>query len=167
MQIIFYVVFGALFDRARGYGESLVPNALWAVLWGFLLSWLIFPEFTGWMLAYTALFTFGSRPGWGNPIGRAIGGANSGQFERWQVGALKKNVSAALAVRGLIWMAPTLILWPVAGDKGLLAISPALMAVAFTAAPYVAKKAFTFEVRWAAQEFIRGGLFSGVMALLA
>jgi len=93
--------------------------------------------------------------GWGQAIGYAITGRNSGKYAPWQIGTtLKFNPWLALAVRGaLIGICSLAALDVVAAIKITLAF-----AVAFPLAPYLAVHLFrkAGDDAWALMEYIRG-----------
>jgi hypothetical protein len=151
--LLFSLSCGAL-DYARGRGWS----KLLAVVYGLWIGgWLqfTFTAPTWFALAFAGLFGLGATWGWGNPIGRALGGTNNPPPERWQFHrVLVDHIPLALAVRGLLWSLPTTILalWVPQVLFGLLIIP-----LAFMAAPRVAVKVFvpSFE-RWGYMEAVRG-----------
>jgi len=169
---IMLTIAGGGLNRARGWGESKVPNVVWAVLWGLLLGGVTFEQEYLFVGLFAVLFTLGSRPGWGQPMGEALGGKPSPTYEKWQVGVLRENVTAALAVRGVIWAAPVL---PLAYfNTDVVFLLPALV-VGFTAGPYIAKAVIkndppllkNLKKRWAWSEIITGvittGLYVGII----
>ena len=82
-------------------------------------------------------FAVGAIPGWGHPVGKALGGVNHRQPQSWQVGVLKE-VKFALPARGVIWVAAFPFIHLVTPNPLLLWALPA-MAIAFTVSPYIAK----------------------------
>ena len=172
VAIIFIVLFTAA-DYARGdddvtwKGKSLA--AVTKAGYGFIVSCAIAYYAGGssllFVLVYTLLFALGSAPGWGHPIGIALGGPKHDKYERWQVNdLLKTDIRAALVARAAIWHFPTLLSIAV-GPWLVLPVALVQMG-SFVAAPYIAKHLrerigfdgikYNFDVTNATRGFISG-----------
>lgn len=107
--------------------------------------------------AITLAMVLGMSPGWGTPMGTALGGHKTmpqNDLEWWQRGPLARNVPAALVFRGVMWGAPVAALAPVIGDSLLLWFLPAY-AVAFPVSIYAVRN-LDLKDTWAAAEVVRG-----------
>ena len=123
-----------------------------------------YPHPTLWAALIVAAMIAGMSPGWGAPMGAALGGRSSmpqDDLEWWQVGVLARSVPLALVARGAIWGAPVAALAPIVGDPVLLWFLPAY-AVAMPASIYVVRG---LEVRdtWAAAEWVRGYMAAAIV----
>jgi hypothetical protein len=148
----------AALDWARGrswarFRSGEIAFGLWIGLWaGYFFG---APSWFGYTFAL--LFALGAVPGWGHPIGRALGASNPVEPERWQYHrVLVDSIPLALAVRGLIWAVPVL---PLAYWVPQVLWTAVVMPIAFTAAPYVSKELFAPTLtRWQQMEAVRGAL---------
>jgi hypothetical protein len=158
---------GGGLNRARGWGGSQVPNVIWAVIWGLMLGWYTFGQDALLVGVFALLFTAGSRPGWGHPVGQAVGDTPNDKYEKWQVGFLRKNITAALATRGAIWAAPVLPLAYFNPEVLLLLLA---MAVGFTVGPNVSSRVIpndpqlleNLKKRWEWGEVVTGAVSTAI-----
>jgi hypothetical protein len=106
--IFLWVFVCGVADRVRGSDFNIISRTVDRVLYALILA--IGPSL---ILGDYSLATFfclavamyvGMVFGWGNPLKAAITEMPmESNYERWQVGILRKNVYLALAVRGFIW----------------------------------------------------------------
>jgi hypothetical protein len=153
---------GRSFMRFRS-GEILY--GLWVGLWaGYFIG---APSWFG--PTFAVLFALGAVLGWGHPIGLAMDGATKADPERWQFHrVLVDSAPLALAVRGIIWAAPTL---PLAYWEPQVLWMAAILPLSFLIAPYAAAKLaarfeWHYQTRWEVMEGIRGvitGICLGVV----
>ena len=168
---IVLTIAGAAADRLRGTDH--LPALVSKLLHGFVAAIVVCYPTDGWFVAlFIALFAAGASPGWGRPLGVALGamtdGPHAAKPERWQVGPLL-NDKAALVFRGFMWMLPTVPLYFFTNNPMYLT-AWLVMGAAFFAAPYIVvalDKQFPVMLynldleRWAAQEWLRGALCMG------
>jgi len=161
-----------IFDRVRGSDAGSTIRALCTVLAGNVLVLLAAGEYTPFALVGGFLWWLGEKPGWGTPMGMYAGydPAPTNSYEKWQVtDALKKNYRLAVAVRGLMWGAPMLVLYHWVPQ---VVVIPLAMAVAFPAAcefGQLQRKHIDFkkgDYHWVT-EFTRGAMCAGLVALLS
>lgn len=140
---------------------SFVAKVLMAMIAG---AFIAAPDDQVWSYAvFVAWFVLGSSVGWGRPIGVALGGQNSPEPEKWQVGPLEDD-RLALVARGAFWLGPTALLTFVSGNW-MWTVAAIAMTAAFVAAPYLSKSLFEMEDRWANMEYLRGALFALGLAI--
>lgn len=111
-----------------------------------------------WVMIFALAFSIGASPGWGKPIGGALGGLNYPDvpYESWQKGFLKEIIPA-LIVRGGFWGLCVTPLYFLNGNYHVFAM-PFIMALAFTVAPHTTQY-------WARMEYIRGFIIGVCLVL--
>lgn len=162
-----------IFDRLRGAGADSITTWMtrvpWIVLYGASLAWLLGARSPSLIAVVAAMWWMGSRPGWQSVLSAVFEYRYQTRWERWQRGWLCMPASHAaenvsLAVRGLIWGAPLLVLAP--WLPGALVLVP-LAGLAFLGAPLLVRNLpISYGTRWALMEFSRGMLM-GAAALAA
>lgn len=123
------------------------------------------------VLAYSCLFALGSAPGWGRPMGEALGGVPNRQYEWWQGTKALTQTKYALLFRGCMWTGfavPALLF----GCSPLVLLAVPAMTVAFWAAPYITvalayQTGFRFEYRWKVAEGLCGAIFGLLLGTAA
>ncbi len=167
VSLAVFIVGCSALDRFRGR-ETAVAAGVSKVAYGvFVALCLSGWDYQNWhTYAAGALFAAGSAPGWGNPIGAVLTRTEmpANTYQGWQKFKLvQTNVTAALLVRGLIWGAPVALMWFLQPGALQWFVPAVTMPLAFTAAPYLARK-FVPAVtdRWAIMEHIRGGVFGAL-----
>lgn len=164
-ELVALAISGPL-DRLRGDARHILgARILDKIALGVCMAVLAgYPHPTLWAALIVAAMIAGMSPGWGAPMGAALGGRSSmpqDDLEWWQVGVLARSVPLALVARGAIWGAPVAALAPIVGDPVLLWFLPAY-AVAMPASIYVVRG---LEVRdtWAAAEWVRGYMAAAIV----
>lgn len=178
-KLLCVAVLGYL-DRFRGSDRLDIKkavNGIDTLVFGMVIALLIGVNSLLLAAALAVLWLIGERPGWGEPIGTALHPERTmrpDHLEWWQIGLFARSVPMALLLRGLIWGAPTLILLP---WVPAVATIPPAMAIAFFAAPYIARKFCSYATQWSwplpptdkgiwdKMEAIRGWLF-GLLLLI-
>ena len=189
---IILIAFCSALDRVRGmsgFGPPIWQSTLRGaalLAYGAILGRLTGLSGTDWLiLAVAGLWAAGERIGWGNAIGPALYGERPDRFALhwWQIGPLKRSTWLSLAVRGFLWGAPCLLVWPwwhkvvALPIAAAIAMPLAVRAVLWFAAPlrridstageeWVAESKRSGKL-WAAQEIVRGfliGLFTLLIA---
>ncbi len=179
IYIAISTAFCAAADRFRGSSD---PKAVAQMVYGVVALLLLtpmlgnYPFYAGGL--FVALFVAGSAPGYGQPVGNFLSyGATEnsdqwkGDFEWWQKGPLQENLLYALIARGALWgiaVLPTAIWF----GSSILLVTLA-MTVAFPLAAIIARKVWLADKekwgnkrRWNLMEYIRGGLFGAIIAIV-
>lgn len=165
IELIAFALSGAL-DRLRGDARHLLGRRIFDKI---ALGWCMAALAGYSLLSIEAVLIVvamiaGMSPGWGTPMGAALGGRSSmpqNDIEWWQRGILSRSVPLALVARGVMWGAPVAALAPIVGDLALLWFLPAY-AVAMPASIYVVRG---LDVRdtWAAAEWVRGYMAAAIV----
>lgn len=167
-SLAFVAICGAICagaDRLRGMDK--LPALVVKILYGVVATAIVASPADGlWALAFLVVFVAGSSPGWGRPLGLALGGRNDPEYERWQVGFLRNDNRYALLARGLMWLLPAALLYFPTGNV-MYAVAPVTMTVAFVLAPYIASAVERHvPSRWAIMELSRGAIFGVLTSLV-
>ena len=169
MSIIFNVVLVlacGFFDRMRGDPRDIINRTVEKFLYGTAAGLLCVGLGNIYVLiAFAVLFSVGSSPSWGTPLGAVLGGSkmDESRLHWWQFGPLKKSALLSLAFRGAMWGACLLPLlyW----DKSVVMAIP-VIAIAM---PLSAKCGYWLRHRiddiWAFHEIIRGVMIGGIFAV--
>lgn len=162
---ILIVLLCGVADRVRGAGQPKIPTAIEMVIYGGLISLLIVYPVNLWTIAIILLFWVGSTMGWGSPINKVLFDTpmQESNYERWQIGPLKRNAWLALAVRGFLWGAPLLIIvyWVPA-----VIYVPVAFTVAMPLACLLARHQPIYRRDiWAVQEVLRGLIAASIIAI--
>lgn len=175
-------------DRLRGMGAvSPIVRGAALLAYGLTLGYYLGLGMDGWQIAALAgLWAVGEHlVGWGNAIGPALHGErpNKHKLHWYQVGLVARSAWLSLAVRGFLWGAPCLALYPWWHKVAALPIAAAIamplaiwMVLWFTppvrridstaGEEWVAESKRSSRM-WAAQEIVRGfliGLFTLLIA---
>lgn len=158
-----------LFDRCRGSDAGSTIRAICTLLSGSILTMLAAGEYTPFAMVGAFLWWLGEKPGWGTPMGMYSGfkPKPDHSYERWQIGdTLKKNYRLAVAVRGLMWGAPMLLLYQ---WMPTIVVVPLAMMCAFPIACELAERQrhiIGIEPTWLV-EILRGSLCAAFVVLLS
>lgn len=158
----------ATFDRLRG-GNFLNVHKLrlgrhtGQLGMGVLAAYIL--HLTGWVWLYAAFtLTVTGMIGVNPSLAAAFtNGTMPGPVAWYQFGFFKRNILAAVVLRGLIWGLPLLFINPLA----VLAF-----AIPYTVTPYLARWFFPttlwpFADKWSLMEFVRGGLIGAALVLVS
>lgn len=155
-----------LIDRLRGgflLDKSWYPQWIRPWFWATLMGVLIAEHLglSGWEYFLCAFGVYvGEKFGWGRPLGEALDGYSTADYERWQVGILKQPW-IALTFRGALWGAfPAL-----SGEWKLIPI----FAVAMPLSVLIARR---YQIErgnpWGSAEWFRGAIVGvGIYAAVA
>ena len=162
---IFLVLALSLFDHQRGSPKRSIPKALALMIIGMVAALLMQLSSTTGALFVAIAIAIGYSIGWGQPLGAALRGSPSDDYEWWQFcQPLRRYPYLALAVRGAIVGA----LVALGGDFHAALVIGAACAIAFPLAPAITVYGLcqVYDRGWATQEYIRGGLFGLLIMLL-
>ena len=162
---IFLVLVLSAFDRQRGNPERGYPKAIALGAIGAAAAFLLQPTSLGEMVFTELAIAVGYSIGWGQPLGAALRGTPSDDYEWWQFcQPLRRYPYLALAVRGAI----VGVLVALGGDFSAALVIGAACAIAFPLAPAITVYGLrqVYDRGWATQEYIRGGLFGLLIMLL-
>jgi len=148
-----------------GFGEMILGGCIIYYLLTHSIDWYILP--------FSVLWSLGSTWGWGEPMGTAIHrrpGMMAHKLEWWQFWLFKRDVYAALTLRGAMWGLPCLLMSCVTPDawKAALAIT-----IAFPLSCYITS--FTKEEwfhwswldkKWHFCEWVRGLMTAGLIVVM-
>ena len=162
---IFLVLALAIFDRQRGNPERGYPKALALIAIGLAAALLMQLGSTTGIIFVEIAVAIGYSFGWGQPLGAALRGTPSDDYEWWQFcQPLRRYPYLALAVRGAIVGA----LVAIGGDFHTALVIGTACAIAFPIAPAITVYGLrqVYDRGWATQEYIRGGLLGLLILLL-
>lgn len=153
-------------------GWDLPAAAVRKLAYGGVVGWFLF-ETAGvsvwYAAAYAVAFAAGSAPGWGRPMGEALGGVPAPEYEWWQKWKWTKKPLPALALRGAMWTGVALPLLVFAQVPAVALAIPAMaiaLPLSVIAAVYHAYQfPYKFKYRWKVAEAYSGLIFGSLMAL--
>ena len=114
----------------------------------------------------------GSSLGWGEIYGSYLrsGKMDPTKIKKWQVGEAATNVELAMALRGVLWAAPVVLVAHYTGYGMMMALAPIF---AFPMALWLSREIYVPETwhekdiktAWQRSEYIRGAL-SGILSAI-
>ena len=152
-----------ILDRLRGSEAHGTLRAIGTLIVGSILTMLAAGDYTPFAMVGAFLWWLGEKPGWGAPMGMYFGSKpkSNHDYEKWQItDKLKKDRRLAVAVRGLMWGLPMLVLYSWVPQ---VVIIPPAMAIAFVLACEIGSRIES----WWITEFLRGLLCAVFVALMA
>ena len=162
---IFLMLALSMFDRQRGNPTRGYPKALALMTIGMVAALLMQLGSTTGAIFVAMAVAIGYSIGWGQPLGAALRGTPSDDYEWWQFcQPLRSYPYLALAVRGAI----VGVLVALGGDFSAALVIGVACAIAFPLAPAITVYGLrqVYDRGWATQEYIRGGLFGLLIVLL-